>query len=211
MTVIPEGFGEIAFRFALTGDPEEMLITFGFSDGLPLIPATTELLVAAAAEVEAEFFENVVVGPAAFYAGWSYLGARYTVHGVGDPEIIGLVPRTVAGTAVGETPPVNVSWLIHKMTQLGGNRGRGRAYMPPCDLQEIGISKQGVIDVNTLPAVQAKWTAFLDELVADDGALLYLLHSDSEAVPPSPRPEPTLITQLVVDNRVATQRRRLRS
>jgi hypothetical protein len=100
----------------------------------------------------------------------------------------------------GITP--NTSVLIKKETNFGGRQGRGRMYMP--GLPEHLVGDGGVLEPAYITSTQAACDAFFAALVADD-LVPVLLHSED-----SPPQLPYTITEFVVDNTAATQRRRMR-
>jgi hypothetical protein len=82
----------------------------------------------------------------------------------------------------------------------GGRRARGRMFLPPFGLHEGNVSPNGMLEddfVADTQAILALWFADID---------MVLLHDS--ATPGAPEPYP--LTNLVLDNRIATQRRRLR-
>jgi hypothetical protein len=106
---------------------------------------------------------------------------------------------TGSGGVGGQSAPPNVAYLIHKATALGGRRGRGRMFLPGVADTDVGTSGE---------LIGEKAATLNSSLFAFGGALtlagypLAVLHEG--AFPP------TLVTQLICDGRVATQRRRLR-
>lgn len=215
MPTIPEGYGEMAFIFRLTGDPQDMLVTIGFGTNDILGPVQAALM-SAAVVVESEFNENVVVNAANMTVGWSYHGAKYTIVSSDAGRTQHAIPRSITGTFVGETLPANNSWLIQKRTNTGGRTGRGRMYLPIWGINEAGVSKLGVIDSASVSGQQTRFNDWLSEVNADlNEPFLAVLHNDIRIPGPPvtyiPNPEtPYEITQFVVDSVIATQRRRLR-
>lgn len=104
------------------------------------------------------------------------------------------------GTLSGEGVQPNTSLLITKQTSFGGRRGKGRLYWP--GIQDGVIDPYGSLTSGTASTFQTKFTAFLTGLSTAD-IPMSLLHAD-------PGHSPYLVTSLVVQNLVATQRRRLR-
>lgn len=200
MTYLYEGHGQLNFVYALDGDPEEMITTVAFDTGSGGSGSAVDLD-AAALEIESAW--NATFGVAAnLYTGWVYRGGRYEYRDQGGALGNGEVVRSTAGTAVGETPPVNTAMLVKKITGLGGRQNRGRMYIPPFSLSETNISKLGVIASGTVTGQQAYINTIM-AAIDPDVTRLKLLHTN-------PANTPEIITQLVVQSRVATQRRRLR-
>lgn len=192
--LIPPGFGQIIYRFSLTDDPEEMIVTLGvdvaFGAGTPQ----------AKVDEKADAFVTGFTA-AGLYVGWSFLGCILRTDNTGGSSAIFEAPRNLAGTAVGETPPQNCTVLVRKNTAAAGRRNRGRMYLPPFGLAEGDVSKSGMITPALVVDIQAQVEAGFP---GDDFVVLH----DSVGVTPAPAPTP--ITGFVVDNRIATQRRRLR-
>lgn len=95
----------------------------------------------------------------------------------------------------------NTAWLIAKITAQGGRRNRGRMYIP--GIKNTQVLSNGTISASHRDAFQDAidtWLAAEESIGWGTGALLHQTGS----------PSPTTITNLVVRNRVATQRRRLR-
>jgi len=112
-----------------------------------------------------------------------------------------LFSAAVGGAADQDAVP-NVSYLIHKVTSLGGRAGRGRAYFP--GVPEAQTEPNGTLDSTWRDNFQAAWDTFLTELTGLSVIPVVLHAADS------PLTTPTAITSFVVDARAATQRRRLR-
>lgn len=198
---IPVGYGDMAFRYSLDGDPEEMLTTIGFR---AVAGDDLSSLQAAAADVYNAWRNEVVdISGSGMSPDWLFLGVRYTVNA--DPN--GLLTfeedSVITGTTVGETIPNNVALLVRKTTALGGKKNRGRMYLPPVDTTAAGVTPQGDLSAVYRANWQARLTAFLTEVESLTTAELVVLHSD-------PLQVPTPITNLVMGPRLATQRRRLR-
>lgn len=187
--VIPPGFAQVALRYRLDGDPEEMISTFGVVvDGNGV------------AEAGAIVSAHETSFPAAAIAsGWTFVGVTLRVgQDGGPPAVVELLEATV-GTAAANGLPNNSAYLIRKSTDVGGRPGRGRMYIPPFVIQEGDISQTG----------------FLTE--SDRSDLSDLMGPVLNAAPPvllhdslSPVTDPTPITSFSVQPQIATQRRRMR-
>jgi hypothetical protein len=104
------------------------------------------------------------------------------------------------GGSQGATP--NVALLIRKETSLGGHAGRGRFFVPGLPL--TSFTNDGHVVSAARASMQDAMDEFYDQTAADDWVPV-VLHN-----PGSPITTPTPITRYGVDDRVATQRRRLR-
>lgn len=201
MPFLPDGMGIARLQFALTGDPENMMITLGYRC---LVGSDQAAHQGAVSGLEADFFQHIVVGAASIHTSYRYLGAEATGQTASGPIPI-VAPRSVQGTNVGAPPPQNCATLVKKLTAGSGQRNRGRCFVPPFDLGEGNVSASGVIDAAAVTAIQAKWTAFLAD--AQTGVANYelmLLHSTAAMG------DAREITSLTVDSVIASQRQRLR-
>lgn len=108
----------------------------------------------------------------------------------------------VGGSQQGDVAPPNVTWLVRKNTALGGRAGRGRLYLP--GVPEELIDNGGVISATDVTAMQTEWDEFLVAIGAANLNLVVLHQAGS------PITEPTPLTGIQVEGRVATQRTRLR-
>jgi hypothetical protein len=188
--VIPPGFAQAAWRFSLAGDAEVMVTTIG----LEVAPQTNQQ---AADEFADLWLSQFPAGNMALE--WKYLGAVLRV-GTGGAPVIVEAPRNVSGTGAGQSPPSNCALLVKKRTALGGRSGRGRMFVPVTSVGEGGISPTGQIESSIVAALQGAWTAMFGEMS------FFLFHDAA-----SPVLSPTAITSLLVDPKLATQRRRMRS
>jgi hypothetical protein len=192
--IIPPGFGQLSYRFSLTDDPEEMIVTIGVDIAFGATGPQDKVDQKADAWLARH-------SPAAMYVGWSFLGCILRTDNSGGASAIFEAPRNQAGSAGGETPPQNCSVLVRKTTAVAGRRNRGRMYLPPYGLGEVDVSKSGMISSALMPTLQSQVS---EGFPGDDFVILH------EALGVTPAPPPTPITGLVVDRRIATQRRRLR-
>ena len=156
---------------------------------------------------------------------------RVRQDGGGD-NVVEYVPAApVVGTGAGSAVTPNVAILVEKITGRAGKRGRGRWYIPGAN--EALFDQAGVM----VPANAATWNTALAEFLLDAAKPpedlgitgkpieLLLFHGNtttSEKTSPGPGitvvtttvgaagPLPDVITQLVVDQKAASQRRRLR-
>jgi hypothetical protein len=138
--------------------------------------------------------------PAHAYAGWAFSKVQCTEMDESGPLFYELAVNSL-GTAVGETPPPNVTLLVRKGTALGGRKNRGRIFAPAALISESQIDKTGVVDPTYQGIVQDYWDNFLEAMGASDVPMV-LLHSTPGL--------PTPVSSVTLENMVATQRRRLR-
>lgn len=191
--VIPPGFAQAQLRWTLTGDAEVMISTFGVQ-WAPL-GASPE----AAADAIATHWSTVFPS-AALANDYTFAGVKLIVGQDGGPPSIAEAPRSIPGTSGAAPLPQNCAVLVKKSTARGGRSGRGRMYLPAGMLQESLVSSNGVLTPAFRSDMGFAMTSF------GIAVPMVLLH-DSDS-PGDLAPDP--VTQLTVDSRIATQRRRLR-
>lgn len=192
---IPVGAGLAAFHFACAGKADDVITTCGYTPGDGSDPSAT-----------ANTIYNAFTGATApFQAAWINTG--YSFLGVSVTEMTGTGPvvgqhfDTIVGTLSGDPMPVNCAVLLRKNTSLGGRKGRGRMYLPPCFFGESGVDPAGVIAGVLLGPLSARFNAANGQLIGV-GIFLSLLHEDGSAATP--------INGFSAQSVIATQRRRLR-
>jgi hypothetical protein len=116
-----------------------------------------------------------------------------------NKAISGLAP-VVGGNADAELV-ANTSILVKMGTNFRGHKFAGRNYWPAM-VDETHVGGSGLIDGTYLASLQGDFEAFFGDIQAA-GNSPYILHSNK--ITP-----PTAVTHVVVDSKVATQRRRLR-
>lgn len=198
--VIPQGFGLAKIPFRHTGDPEEMLVTFGFDDDVSFTPAG----VAAGIRNALDTLPHFVAADIA--VGYSWGPVRVTcMRNLGPVE--GLDTEVTVGANAGILPlPQNCAALVQKRTARGGRAGRGRMFWPLFFVNESSVSPIGVMNDPPFTSWQGSMNSFLANLSSSNLAM-HLLHSEPEVGPPLP-PDP--VTVLTAQQTIATQRTRLR-
>jgi hypothetical protein len=111
------------------------------------------------------------------------------------------------GAGGGDAVPPSVTLLVQKLTTIGGHVGRGRMFMP--GLLEAVVDVGGLVSSGAVTSLQANFNKTLTDM--DTGLIpMYLLHNfDPDDDEDTPR-DPTKVTSLVVQSRIATQRHRNR-
>lgn len=193
--LIPTDEYQSNLLFALANDAEVMVTTLGSSDD---IPGRLPQLVAE--DVRSAAVAAGICTAANILAGWSFLGVR-TYMGAPGGVVVGEALLTVVGVNNGQGVPNNCAMLVRKSTGLAGRTNRGRFYWPPAFFAEGFINQNGTLD----PAIHTQWqtrmNSFHSELVSR-GVNPALFHSATASSTP--------VTQFVADNRLATQRTRMR-
>lgn len=186
---IPAGYGQVTFGYTGGPVPTGAVNTLGFRN---LADATPAEAAGAFGESWGQAIVPLLVETITFSSVLVKLGPDED-----GPSAMISVDED-GGVDDGAASP-NVSYLIHKNTNLGGRRGRGRMFIP--GVAETLVDGAGVVDG---PAVSSFDSAFETLVTAWGVENLppYLLHDGLLS--------PTIISSLTCDARVATQRRRLR-
>lgn len=186
---IPAGFGQAMFVYGGTALPLGAAVTLGFQQTGTTTPAEDAFdlhqamrdVTAAMCATECSLISTMVkFGPDA-----TGPSAVYT--------------QVQAGGRSGGAAAPNTAMLVRKQTAMGGREGRGRFYLP--GPSEEDIDEGGLLSATLRDAASAALGVFFAALIAAD-LPPYLLHDSGTP--------PTAITTLSLDQRVATQRRRLR-
>lgn len=202
--VTPGGV-QVALRWALEGDNEEMVSTIGLSGRGPYADAQA-VAVAVAGLALAD-----ITAPAMLGVTWTFVGATAYVYQDGGAAEVGESNVNSAGSMGSQSLTSNTAVLVKKRTAQSGRRGQGRMYIPGGIIAEGDVGNNGSMSAGAVAALQTRFTDFLDDLNAafdpDEVVLWHSLGGPSgvEVLPGTP------VTALVVDTVVATQRRRMRS
>lgn len=196
---IPGGFGQIVHHFALVGDPEEMAVTLGWSADV----GTVNLAAAANDAHDAMGVLWAARGASAYTLNHTTLTLVPAIDE--EPFIVDHFEPVVGGQA-STVLPQNSAYLVHKTTGLGGRFNKGRFYLP--GVFESQADNKGLLDGPSLTTWNtALGTLLTSYLASAQIADIVLLHNPR---PADATPDPTSITTLVMDQIIATQRRRLR-
>jgi len=106
------------------------------------------------------------------------------------------------GTDSGEPEAPNVAVLVRKVTEDGGRAGRGRMFIP--GIKETRVEPGGHINGTYATDLQDNLADYRESLIVSNIPPVVLHGVGAPLSVPSP------ITQFVVDETAATQRRRLR-
>jgi hypothetical protein len=200
--IIPVGFAQVTLPLLHVSQSREAVVTFGVNwdesgTGPDVCDAIMQTWID---EIGDRVDEGCVQGP-----------VRAAIGGPDNEnlQVEGTLTYGSPGTA--SKLPSNVSLLVRKITDRGGRRGRGRMYVPWL-LNESDVNDVGVIDGTYRSSLQVSFDNWLDLLSSGppgSSTPMQILHStdpDQSTLPGSPN----TVTSLVVDQLVATQRRRLR-
>lgn len=187
--IIPVGFGQATIIYAGTQVPTGAVNTFGFANtggASPLICATAIELIWST-NIMPVLNDDVELSDILIKLGPNATGPTAT-SGPGDP-----------GGDVGPGATPQVAYLVQKHTGLGGRKGRGRWFIPGVD--EESVDQQGLVAAGMVTALQTGVGDTLTDLGTADLPMA-LLHNDATT--------PTLVTDLIVSQTVATIRKRVR-
>lgn len=192
--IIPTGYAQANYFFTGVALPTGAQITMGYDIG-EFAGTASDAAETLANLWASEDMDNFQVNGCALTKVLVKFGPNST-----GPS--GEYPTTVTGFEDHESVPPNTSALVRKITDSGGHAGRGRFYIP-C-IRENLVAESGALDTGWLAARQPNLDDWLAGQIAADLPPVVLHGEDSPLTIPSP------INALVLDSRVATQRRRLR-
>lgn len=196
--VIPEGYGEAKIIFSCTARANPVTTTLGYRTIAGGGPST----------IADQISEAITVtgGPtvAAHMAhSWTYEGVEVKQNVGGT--LVGGASSTpaVTGSSTGIDPPsLNCSLLIQKRTILIGRHYRGRFYWPMYNVTESAVDQGGVIESTEHDIVAGYFTLMFSALFDMEDAFPAILHDGSTPG--------TDISLFSLNNKIATQRRRMR-
>ncbi len=207
MPYVPGGYGQVIHSFNLSGDQDPMAITYGLSV-VTTFPTPTDAQTIAA-NLHTEFTTRIVT-PLMSNAYTCTQTEIQLVQTSGTAPQVYVSASAVVGGSTSPVAPQNTAFLIQKRTAKSGRRGRGRFYLP--GVQETNVDAAGQVLAAHLSTANSAFAGFLtaaNNIVGVDD--LVLLHQlTPPATNPATLPAPDKILSLIMDSRVATQRRRLR-
>lgn len=153
---------------------------------------------------QAQLDTNVTIGPTSIR-----IGNGTDVQAVAVSNV-----ANVAGTRALSSPPPNNNMLIKKLTGASGKRNRGRFYLP-WSIDEAGVDEVGILTSGEVSGAQTRATAWLTGLTTDQTPMVVA----QRFLVPNPSPPPdecvdhidasSVVTQLVVESLIGSQRRRI--
>lgn len=190
--IIPENYSQANLRFVWAATGQTAEVAFGVSNpGTGFTAAQVASKVGNA--INAGDLRTVMVATIA-------VTDILVKNGPNDTGASAIDGTDHTGTLTGQGVQPNTALLVTKATGFGGRRGRGRMYWP--GIQDAVIDDYGNLTSGTAATFQTKFDAFLTSLDTA-GIPMVLLHD-------SPTPSPYPVSSLIVQTKVATQRRRLR-
>lgn len=201
---LPADFAHCLLGFTGTAAPTGAAITFGVGDTAgntsPTAIATTII------SLWGTHIDSLTSNQLTFSS------CRVKKGPMEDGPFAELATANVGGQSGDSTQP-NTTWLVRKITNLGGKMGQGRMYVP--GVGDSIIDQGGTITSANRTSYEAAWSAFF-AAINSAGYPMMLLHTFGDYVNSKgqtvvvPARGPSQVTALTVDSKVATQRRRLR-
>jgi hypothetical protein len=189
LMIIPVGFAQASFLHNLIGSDKKAVCTFGVE------LQGTDFGENRAADL-AGIWETRVMPQMTDV--WVFDRATLKYGPVSTGPTFESVSTTQGGASGDSTTP-QVATLVRKTTALGGRKNRGRLYVP--GVPEAQVGPTGALTSTYRTTLQTLWTGVLSDLATANMPMV-ILHASSS--------DPTTVASLVVDEEVATQRRRLR-
>lgn len=192
MSVIPIGYAEVVSEFNVPGNSGPALVVFGLAN------PTDKTAQALADSVWTAWTQaNGLLTNLSNVTALIRTRAIYNDAGV---EMYGEHTGSVAGAAAGAPLPPNCAYLASKRTGLVGRANQGRMYIPGCTEAEVG--NDGIVTPAFIATMQTDLSDFIADLITD-GNPMVILHS-------TVGPSPTDVNALSMNQKIATQRRRMR-
>lgn len=194
--VIPIGFCYVQWQLSCEGDAEEMLTGMGYEiDTPPLSQVDVDNM--------RTLFLDIVTNLSTEYA---LEGLRVAIGQDGENQLMESARVHTPGSAGDGALPPNCCYLVSKKSAVGGRRNRGRMFIPGILAEDV--FPNGTLNTTRETQMQTAVDVLIDTAVMAGANLLQavILHnSEGSAVP-----DPTPVTSLDVQGKIATQRRRLR-
>lgn len=192
MSIIPDGYAEVVSEFNVPGNSGPALVVFG-------------VVGAAAADATAIADQVWTTWTQAngLLTNLSNVTALIRTRAIlNDSGVLTYGEHTgsVAGGAAGAPLPPNCAYLASKRSGLVGRANQGRMYIPGCTEAEVG--NDGIVTPAFITTMQTDLTDFIADLTT--AAMPMVILHDTVGVVPVP------VTTLSMNQKIATQRRRMR-
>lgn len=187
---IPAGYYEVAYEMSLQGSTHTSVCT----QGLQYTGADFPTDVPAVATAWADNMMNPMADV------WSFTGCRVRdASGTVFDE-----PQSTQGATAHTPTTPNVTFLLKKVTGLGGRKNRGRMYYPGCSEQDVdGV---GTVIGSKITEINGQIGGWIGALALANFSPV-ILHNVTAT---DPTPAPTLMSTMFTETLAATQRRRMR-
>ena len=191
--IIPSGYGQVNFIYTGTAVPLGAEWTMGFENPNDQDVGTI------AANMSVAYDDSDLESVIGIGADLTGILVKLGPNSTG-PSV--LLPTSIASDGGTPSDSPGTSTLVHKITALGGRAGRGRFYLPATP--DAGVALGGGLTPTFIGQVNDRLGTFLTDLQGGDNPPV-VLHGVG-----SPISTPTVITDLLVDAQIGTQRRRNR-
>lgn len=185
---IPAGYAQVTFHFSGPTRTGRAAAVLGINTG------TSSDLAELAEWASNAFYDNIRPG----------MHQAFTLQRVVAEDMIysgEYLTLSGEGSRTGDLAPPQVSVIVSKGTALKGRMFRGRTYWPGLLLDGDVLDDGSLVGTRQL-AIQTYMDEFWDDMSSTHAVNQYLLHNAEVA--------PTPVDTYGVQNKVATQRRRLR-
>lgn len=186
---VPVNFFETTMHFTQSGQSGDIVCSLGWAGADSSSPPDFSGVADALGGLQGNVSAGSVMSSISFNLGSS--AADNPVH---DEAV------DFPGLASGEVLTLASCILVQKRSLSGGRRFRGRCFYP--GVERNGVTSDGIIDSSVVTGLQTNW----DTMVTDMQALGYAPNLFHQTAPFTP----TGVSAFVVQNKIATQRTRLR-
>jgi len=200
--IIPIGATDCSIIFSCAGVSDNLAVSIGVVSTPEISAESVSLLLHSA------LVDSGLVLASNMMTAYTYVGVEARKMTATGLEV-GFTAGGSTGTIAQPPCPVNCAVLVTKLTGSGGRQNRGRLFWPMCDLDESSIDPAGRIVTATLANRQGRWNLLFAAF--DTYSLLPVIFHNTK--PDGSMPvitEPTTITGFLLDDQIATQRRRMR-
>lgn len=197
---VPVGFAQCEIVFTRTGDPQDMVITFGVEVTDPTFHDSVASHVALAWTTG---FSNADIS--------DQLYQKSAVVHIGEEGGEETTQEATINRTGGDHRPIvpqNTAMLARKITAVGGRQNQGRWFLPW--VFEAEVDNVGMLDAGSASKYTTDCNAFLTALNSAAGTAatpMVIIHKRNKA---GIVHAPTPVTAITCEQLVATQRRRLR-
>ncbi len=201
--VVPQHFGSVVHSMRWTGDAEPLAVTIGVASADAATLADVETIADRFAQA---FVDNMLPAMSAIVE-LIQTEVTFQLAALPADPVVAVSTITDSGAGAGNVLPQNSAFLIHKRTTHGGRGGRGRWYLP--GVTEGESDDTGNVTGAHMTALNVALAAYLVDTtsVVPIESAAVLLHNDPGAFAAE---DPFVLTAMVCDPVIATQRRRLR-
>ena len=191
---LPLNFMNVTFHFTTVGAAGDSVITLGLDQSGSTATSQQDL--------QAVYDGFVATVMTRLTSAVSLDGLTAIATGAGGPQSFEVIDEQL-GFLSGALLPANCAWLVQKLTGFAGKKNRGRCFLPGVPVEGIQGINPNLHDTGQLAAMQTEWNDFYSALITAD-LLPVILHQ--EGVADAPR----AVTEFRVNERLATQRGRMR-